>query len=288
MSPAPLVVAVIPVHNRLWATSRFLDAVHNINYPNLRLVVIDDGSTDGTTEWIQSHHPKVQLLHTSGDCWWAGATNLGIAWALQHEARYILTINDDSTVDPEFLTNLVATAEANPGAVVGSRIMQADHPERIWSLGGHCRWSDNRLWVHLHQGRDWPVVTLALPELLEVDTVCGNGTLIPAQVFRQVGFYDAGRLPQYHADADLVLRAARHGWRVLVDCRSAVFNDPGSTQTLTGLWWSLTSKRSPLYLPALLTILNRWCPPERRGLLLLGQFLPILLPFLRRQCASSS
>lgn len=283
----PPVIAVVPVHNRLARTARFLDASRSITYPNLRIVVVDDGSTDGTGAWIASNHPGIHLITADGDRWWAGATNLGVAWALDQGAAYILTINDDSTFEPDFLDHLVACARRT-GAVVGSRLMWADRPDLVWSLGTRCRWAGNRLWEQIGRDLPWSGLADGLPDPLPVDTLCGNGTLIPARVFAAIGTYDAQRLPQYHADADLVLRARRAGWPVLVETRSVIRNDPASSATITDFWWSMTDRRSPLFLPALLTILGRWCPSERRGLLLLGQYAPILMPFLRRRCASSS
>lgn len=288
MNVTALVVAVVPVHNRLARTSRFLVAARTIDYPNLRLVIVDDGSSDGTSEWIRAHHPEVHLIVADGNRWWAGATNLGVLWALGQGADYILTINDDSTFYPDFLSHLVDRAQSSGAAVVGSRLMWADRPDLVWSLGTRCRWAGNRLWEQVGRDMQWNDLAPELHDPLTVDTLCGNGTLVPARVFATIGLYDAHHLPQYHADADFVLRARRAGWRVLVETRSVILNDPASSGIIRDFWWSLTDRRSPLFLPALLTILDRWCPPERRGLLLIGQFAPILMPFLRRSCASSS
>lgn len=279
----PLVVAVVPVHNRLPCTARFLEAARRITYGNLRVVVVDDGSVDGTGEWIRQHHPEVHLISADGDRWWAGATNLGVRWALREQADFVLTINDDATFDPDFLARLVACAHVSGNALVGSRLMWADRPNRIWSLGVRCRWNGNRLWDQIGRDEEWPAAGAARGPRIEADALCGNGTLVPVGVFRTIGLYDERNLPQYHADADLVLRARRAGWRAVVETASVVRNDPASSQIIRGLWWSMTSRRSPLYLPALLTILARWCPAHRMLPLLVGQFLPIAFPSLRRR-----
>ena len=96
MNAALRIVSVVPVHERKLLTLAFIRQWKQLDYLGAELVIVDDGSTDGTSEAIKEQYPDIVVLHADGQAWWAGATNLGITWALQHGADYVLTINDDA------------------------------------------------------------------------------------------------------------------------------------------------------------------------------------------------
>lgn len=279
----PRIAVVVPVYNRIAMTQRFVRQYLAICRPEWRLVIINDGSTDGTTEFLAGNTNSITVINSKGNLWWAGATNLGVQWALSQNFDYVLTMNDDSVFESDFILQLLDTSEDyNRKAIIGSRLMWGDRQRHIWSIGAMCQWKDNRLWKMCHQDEEWnPSVHPTIP--FPVDTLCGNGTLIPCAAFRQIGLYDAHNLPQYHADADWILRAAKHGWTVIVEPRSVIYNDPESSRPLRGFLHCLFSRKSPLFLPALVTILLRWCPPHRVIPLLIGQYAPVAFPFLRKK-----
>lgn len=282
--PQPSIAIIVPVHNRLDLTKRFLDHFRIHAPKKFKVVVIDDGSTDGTSDWIRRHHHEVHIISANGNEWWAGATNLGVKWALDERFHFILTINNDGILCDDYYTQLANFASRRDfTTVIGSRLMWGDRPDRIWSLGTRALWSRNRLWEHIDQGTPWESSAYSGQHFVTCDTLCGNGTLIPANVFRHIGLYDAKALPQYHADADFCLRAARAGYQIITNTALVIHNDPHSSTQITRIWWSISQKASPLYLPALLTILWRWCPLQKIPLLLIGQYLPVAFPFLRRR-----
>jgi GT2 family glycosyltransferase len=121
MSP-PSVAVVVPVHGRLPLTLRFIESFRHVIYPPYRLVIVDDGSPDDTAAVLTREHPELVLLRGDGNLWWAGATNLGVRYALDEGFDFVLTINNDAVVSPEFLGRLVETAAENPNSIVGSRI----------------------------------------------------------------------------------------------------------------------------------------------------------------------
>src|SRR5439155_3838584 len=102
------------------------------------------------------------------------------------------------------------------------------------------------------------------PILRPVETLTGCGALIPVDCFRETGYYDARRFPQYHADAEFVLRAAKRGWRVLVHTKAVVWNDAANTaaDTTARLFEQLLSRRSAAYLRPILAIHRDYCPPR--------------------------
>ena len=96
---------VIPVFNRIQLTTRCLESLLAQTDKGMDIIVIDDGSTDGTSEVIPERFPEVQIIAGDGTLWWSGAVNLGIQQALLSAAPedYILLVNNDTYFDPIFL-----------------------------------------------------------------------------------------------------------------------------------------------------------------------------------------
>ncbi len=270
----PRVAVVVPVYNKLPLTLRFLESFAAVTYTDHELVVVDDHSADGTGEHLRRHFPHVHVLEGNGELWWAGGTNKGVRWALQQRFDYVLTINNDTLVDPDFLGHLVETAEANPHSLVGSRIHFLDEPSRVWSVGGFTNWGPGFI-LNLceHSAHEDDLLARRKKNPAVVQLLTGCGTLVPADCYRQAGLYDERMCPQYHADSEFTLRAARHSWRILVDLRAVVYNDVPNTCTVK----SLVQKRSPWYWRPLLAFHLRYCPPRYRLKSLLRQYLEVLI-----------
>ena len=264
MSSAPRVAVVIPVHNDVERTVRCLESLKRIRYANHTLIIVDDGSRDGTAEVLAERYPAVVVLPGSGSLWWAGATNRGVHYAVEHDYDFVLTLNNDTQVDQLFLNYLVEAASAHPRTIIGSRINFLEKPSCIWALGATMRWHNGKIFHLLEQGEEASAARLREPVLRPVDTLTGCGTLIPVSCFRETGYYDARRFPQYHADAEFVLRAGRRGWRALVHIDAAVWHDADNTaaDTTTQVVEQLLSRRSAAYLRPILAIHRDYCPPR--------------------------
>ncbi len=264
MTPDARVAVVVPVHNDLRRTERFLESFRAVDYPHYTLVVVDDGSTDGTAAALAARHPRVVRLAGGGSLWWAGATNRGVRWALDRGYDYVLTINNDTRVAPDFLRTLVDAAECEPRAIVGSRVEILNRPGTVWALGAEMNWGKGEIFHLRGRGESVPSGT---PDLLPAEALSGCGTLVPAACYREVGVYDARHFPQYHADAEFVLRAARKGWQAVVATRAVVWNDvPNSTTDKLRNWPArLFSRRSAVYWRPLLAIHLRYCPHRLRA-----------------------
>ena len=80
------------MHNRKEYTHQCLLSIYKQTNKNFIVIVIDDGSTDGTGEMITNEFPEVILLKGDGNLWWTKAINLGIKHALKYNAKHILNI----------------------------------------------------------------------------------------------------------------------------------------------------------------------------------------------------
>jgi GT2 family glycosyltransferase len=219
---APSVAIITPIFNRIGHLDRFLTAVKSIRYSNYRLVIVDDGSTDGSSEHLRRHHPEVVLLRGDGNLWWAGATNLGIAWALEQGFDFVLTYNDDQICSPDLLGKLVDFAVRNPDAIVSPPIYYLHERDRLLSGGIRL---DPRTGETFGVGNESRAGDLSLP--YEVDGVPGYAMLIPAAALRKAGPFDNRRFPQIYMELEFCLRAKRQGFRCLVVPGTSVWNDRG-------------------------------------------------------------
>ena len=217
----PRVTVVTPVHNRIEHTLAYLASLERATYPNLEVVVVDDGSTDGSAAAIRERFPAVVLLSGDGSLWWSGATNLGVDHALAAGSDYVITLNNDVEVDPDFVGALLACARSRPRALVGSKVSYRDDRGRVWFFGAEFdrRSGDIRL-LGGHE-EDFP-------EAREAEMLTGMGMLVPAGAFGDVGLFDVRAFPQYLADSDFSLRAKARGWALLVEPRATVYADVGA------------------------------------------------------------
>ena len=131
MSDRTLAV-VIPTHNRRATLLRCLHSVHHGASAASAVYVVDDGCQDGTADAVRSEYPAVDLIVGDGSLWWSGAMNLGARTAIRDGAKWILVLNDDTEIAPDAVTHLIRRSEANPDAIVGSKVLTRQ-TGTIWS-----------------------------------------------------------------------------------------------------------------------------------------------------------
>jgi len=219
MNVLPRIIAVVPVHNGREATLAFLESMAGVTWKNLEIILVDDGSSDGSAEAVAINFPGVRILRGDGNLWWAGATNLGIREALSRGTDYILTINNDNLVEADFIEPLLRVLEDNPRALATSKMIDFHDRDFICSFGGKIDW-------HLGEIRDYNSRRDRMDFAVrrECDWLHGSSTLIPAAAFAELGLIDAGHYPQYLADTEFSLRAKRNGYRLFVEPMSVVYH----------------------------------------------------------------
>jgi len=263
----PRVSIVTPIFNGIEHTLAYLQSLAECRYPNFEIIIVDDGSTDGSAALIAEKFPQVRILPGDGNLWWSGGTNMGIRDSLARGTDFILTMNNDVQVAPDFLDALVFAARENPGAIIGGKIYFMADPERIWSAGGRLDWLSGKTLVQVGHGQlDRDEFCHRQP----MDFLTGMNVLIPASVFDRIGFYDDVHFPQYHADSEFTLRARMHGITILFEPCAKVWNRVESTfmqrflqrrrVDLKTVCELLTSFRSPMRLSCYWRLHWRYCP----------------------------
>src|SRR6266567_5032327 len=99
----PKISIITPIHNGVEYTIEYLESLSKVEYSNYEIIIIDDGSTDGSSEIIARDFPQVRLLKGDGNLWWSGGTNMGIRDALARGTDLILTMNNDVKIAPDCL-----------------------------------------------------------------------------------------------------------------------------------------------------------------------------------------
>jgi len=221
----PTIYIVIPVHNRLGATRECLESLTCQTYQCFKVVLIDDGSTDGTFDYIGEEYPEVTIIKGDGSLWWTGATNLGVRYALQHcrENDYILTLNNDTVLPAGYLDTMISLSQRAPKALIGSVARDYKKRDVVIDEGVRIRWVSakfKRIKSSHSNGSFYGVS--ALP---------GRGTLIPVRVFREIGLFDEKYFPHYAADYDFSLRATKSGYDLLLHPQCYLY----SKTQLTGI-----------------------------------------------------
>ena len=212
---------VMPVHNRAKLTQNCLLSLSRQTTRNFKVVVIDDGSTDGTSDMIKSSFPEVTILGGDGNLWWSGATNLGVRYALDHSATHVMTLNDDVIAEHDFVEKMMFWTEKEPVALLGAAAVDR--------LTGSFIFGGERINWKLANYVKLPDVLKAEEQngLHEVTHLPGRGLLIPTEVFRKIGLFDAAHFPQAVADHDFTHRAIRAGHKAFCnyDAKLLVYAD---------------------------------------------------------------
>lgn len=215
-------VSIVLVNWNGWSdTAACLDSCTTLSYPRFRIVVVDNGSSDGSEAILRQRYPALELLQTGANLGFAGGNNAGIRYALEQGAEYVWLLNNDTVVDPEALSALVSAAEADPKiGMVGSKIHCGDTPQLLWYAGAYL--DPARPYLASHRGyREED--RGQFEETAETGYITGCSLLARREMIEVVGLLDDGFF-LYFEDTDWNARAKQAGWKVVYTSRSVVFH----------------------------------------------------------------
>ena len=216
---------VIPVYNRRDTTLQALRSLRRINNENLdvHIIVVDDGSTDGTGGAIAKNFPEVQIVTGDGTLHYAAGTNRGISAALERNPDYIVTMNDDAIYHEQFLQLLIKTSEENPRSIVGALLLLWNEPHKVFQV--NFKWNTfGGGWQH----KETPTAFDFPHQSFEVEGLAGNCVLFPVEAIQECGLMDEEKFPHGWGDIQYVIRMKKMGWRLLVEPKSFVWCEPNT------------------------------------------------------------
>lgn len=229
MKIIPKVYIVCGVHNNIAYTKKLMSCIAVQKYQNVKTIIIDDSSDDGTLEYLSNNYPETIILKGNGNLWWTGSLYWGVSEILRtaHKNDFVLTLNNDCTFGRDYIQILVKTALRHVQAIVGSLVISELNKLEIIDAGVKIDWAKGRL--------------IALgPKLItqltknktfqdNIDTLSTKGTLYPVKVFAEIGNFDKLHLPHYASDYEFACRAKNSGYKLLIDYKAIIYNNPEHT-----------------------------------------------------------
>ena len=233
-----MIFVLIPVFNRLDQTKQVVKALRQQTWRGqLCIVVINDGSTDGTEDYLASQLDIVEIKG-SGNLWWGGSIQHGLEYVSGRSSPgdYVLFLNNDTLFDENYVEILVNVSREAGGAAVGSVIHESNSNPPLVSIGP--RLNLNRIAV-------WDLLAELSPEQLlnpaptyQVDALSGRGTLYPANLFHRFGRMRPFWLPHYFSDYEIAMRFGRAGVPLLVSTKAIIYSPPVYGNDISHLgWW---------------------------------------------------
>lgn len=190
---------LLPVHNRQQITEAFIKCLNQQTYQKYHLILIDDGSTDGTADMVSSHINNLTVITGKGNWWWAGSLQQGINWLKKHPPQpqdIILIINDDVFVQSDFLAIAIELLQKMPNT-----LLQAQ--------GDSLQTGDT---LDIGVKVDFSSFTFNNARTVEeINCLSTRGLFMRWQDLEKVGDFRPFLLPHYLSDYEFTMRAYRKG-----------------------------------------------------------------------------
>jgi len=211
------IYVLAPVHNRRAVTERFARCLAAQTDQGFHLVLVDDGSSDGTAEAVLEIVPAATIIRGTGSWWWAGSLEQARRWLLDQpsaEGDLVLIANDDTTFGPDFLE--AARAAMRPGEHT-LLLAEAFTTKAGTSIG---------IGVKI----DWRKLRfMPTSDPAEVSCFSTRGLFLDRADFLDLGGFHTVLLPHYLSDYEFTLRAARRGFPLITDPRVRLVLDEAET-----------------------------------------------------------
>jgi GT2 family glycosyltransferase len=216
--PEGTVYVLVPVHNRRPVTEAFARSLAAQTDSNVRLVLIDDGSTDGTADAVKAILPDTVVITGQGNWWWGGGLQQGYLWLKRQPLKpndIVLTTNDDVFIEPDFVALGRQALAARPRSLVLAQLYSEDG--QFEELGVFVDWKN----LHF----------TGVVDPARVNCFSTRGLIMRASDFLMVGGFHPHLLPHYLSDYEFTMRAHRKGLALASDPSFRLRYDAKTTGT---------------------------------------------------------
>jgi GT2 family glycosyltransferase len=211
----PKVAIVILNWNGLGDTLDCIESVSKQEYGNFLIILVDNGSTDGSPAIVRQRYPAVTIIVNHTNTGFSMGNNMGIRKACQLGADYVWLLNNDTIVEPDTLARLVDASTGSPDVgMISPAIHYHDEPDKVQFCGSHIDWDRKSIiqsddWAKCAKNRDI--------------SLWGTALLIRRDVIERVGYLNE-KYFAYHEDEEYSMRVARAGYRSIVEPGARIFH----------------------------------------------------------------
>lgn len=219
------ITILIPVYNRIEITKLGLTSLYDAikyytenckKHYSIGIIVIDDGSTDGSSLWIEKNYPEINILKGNGNLWWTGAINTGARYAIENlSTDYVILWNDDTSCEITYFIELENILSShNNDIIVGSTILNSDN-NQLWSK---LLYFNPITGTSSYKEVSFPFGKKTL------NWLTGMGTIIPSNIIKEIGYWNNEKFPQYFGDIDFTLRASKRNYKIISSEKLIIYN----------------------------------------------------------------
>jgi GT2 family glycosyltransferase len=214
----PVVYIVTINWNGLADTLECLGSLKLLDYKNFQTVVIDNGSSNAEADKIKLKYPGIKLIKNSTNLGFTGACNQGIDLAMKHKADYVLLLNNDTIITPEFLTKTVKFYESTADAGMVSPIVVYNDRKTVWFAGAKIQ-----LGIVRHTKNIKLSDIKRQTEPIKTEFVPGAALLVSAKLIKLIGKLD-DKYFAYYEDVDWCYRAKAAGYNSYVVPQALIYH----------------------------------------------------------------
>lgn len=210
------IYVLMPVHNRREVTRHCVQSLAAQTWRNFHLVLIDDGSTDGTADMVLEALPGSTVLRGAGDWWWGGSLHQGYKWLMAHATPddVVLIINDDTTFEPVLLEQAVRCLEGRTRTLLLAQLYSATTGE----------------FIEAGVAVDWRSLNFrGVKDPAQVNCFSTRGLFLRVGDMTEIGGFHPILLPHYASDYEYTLRAHRKGFSLVSSPHVKVWFTEGTT-----------------------------------------------------------
>lgn len=243
---------LLPVHNRRAITAKFIDSLTAQTYTNYHLILIDDGSTDGTSEMVSARVINLTIIRGVGNWWWAGSLQQGVNWLKKNATKdnNVLLINDDVTFDSEFLYKAMILL-GQLGGMLLPQVINAS-TEKVEE-----------------SGVEFNLKNLTFKTAISAEKInClpTRGLFMRMETLLAAGDFHPKLLPHYLSDYEFTIRAHRKGIKLFTSAELLIYVDDSATgyRNFDDLslvlflkrYFSIKSAANPIYWTAFIILVS--------------------------------